>query len=148
MSIDRERVEMYLSESKRKLVPYTGTNGDPDTFYCQIDEVELWGSRDLLDHANELVLFLQSQLLQAKKELELNKSWVKHHQKSVENAMSERNEYKKELDKASELLREAVEFLIVTRDHFREDCVGRDTSVLILDNFLNKPEIKKLRGDK
>ena len=56
--------------SENKLVPYTGTIGDPDTFYCQLDDCELWGADALKDHANELVLKQQAKIdkLEAAKE--------------------------------------------------------------------------------
>jgi len=44
------------------LLPYTGTKGHPDMSYCQLDEVELWDTESLRNHANKLVLTLQARL--------------------------------------------------------------------------------------
>ena len=45
------------------------------------------------------------------KKLDLQKTWVKHHQKSVENSLNEKNEALKKLDKANERIKELERLL-------------------------------------
>lgn len=44
------------------LVPYTGTIGSPHMSYYQPDEIELYDTFDLREHANEVIIKLERKI--------------------------------------------------------------------------------------
>lgn len=79
-----------------------------------------------LEESFELVVSMfketKYQLDETKKELELNKSWVKHHQKSVENKLAENGQLRK-------LLKRSYPYLMTLEPDDEIDMVDMDDLV-------------------
>lgn len=54
--------------------------------------------------------------------LDLQQTWVKHHQKSAENSLNEKNEALKKLDKANERIKELEDFIGEMDKYLNHSC--------------------------
>lgn len=93
--------------SKTRIVPYTGTDGHPDVFYCQLDNRELYSGQQLMDHANKRIINLQKQvetlkdgILDARRTLDVKTydalDWKIHNH--LEQALKQAEEITKQLE--------------------------------------------------